>query len=101
LKHKNLEGWTEREIVKITVHPEFNRYLDAAYNDVAILKLAKGVEFTKNVRPICLPEAPSDDPDHLSGKAVSVSGWGKINNQAPRPSDTLKTAHIRVYEQRY
>ena len=101
MKHKNSEGWTEGEIINISVHPDFNRHLNNAYNDIAILKLGKGVHFTNNIRPICLPEAPSDDPDHLAAKSVSVSGWRKIDNQAPCPSDTLKTAHIQVYEQRY
>ena len=101
LKHKNSEGWTEGEIININVHPDFNKHFGAAYNDVAILKLKKGVEFTNNIRPICLPEAPSDEPDHLAAKSVSVSGWDKTDNLDPRPSDTLKTAHIQVYEQRY
>jgi len=64
--------------------------------DVAILSLESAVQFHNNIRPVCLPEAPSSDADHLAGAALSVSGWVKTNEL----SETLKTAHISVYNQR-
>ncbi len=62
--------------------------------------MEEAVVFSNKIRPVCLPEAPSDDADHLAGTAVSVSGWGKINNQTAGPSETLKTAKLHIYNQR-
>lgn len=45
-----------------------------SYNhDIALLKLRKSVVFTKNIRPICLPERPFDP----AGKLGTVIGWGR------------------------
>jgi hypothetical protein len=72
----------------------------AAYHDVAVLVLESAVQFNDNIRPVCLPDIPSPEADHLAGVAVSVSGWGKTNEFETFPSDTLKTAHLSVYNQR-
>ena len=66
-----------------------------------LVRLEKAIVFSNDIRPVCLPEAPSDQADHLAGIAVSVSGWGKIENQASGPSEVLRTAHIQIYNQRY
>ncbi len=99
LKDEN-EEWTERKIAKISIHPEFDRNSEAAYNDVAVLTLEEPVVFSNDIRPVCLPEI-SNDSDHLAGAAVSISGWGNTDQQADGPSDTLQTAHIQIYNQRY
>ncbi len=95
-----VQVWTERKIKSISIHPDYDKDSEAAYNDVAVFTFEKAVVFSDIIRPVCLPETPSDEIDHLSGSAVSVSGWGKIGNQATGPSETLKTAHIQVYNQR-
>ena len=100
LTHKTEEEWTERSIKEIIIHPQFEASSKAAYHDVAILILESAVQFDNNIRPVCLPEAPSSDADHLSGAAVSVSGWGKTDEYTTSASENLKTAHISVYNQR-
>jgi len=62
---------TERvyEIEKIIVH-ERNGQNDAGY-DIALLKLARDVQYTAAVRPICLPKNPLPD----SANSVAI-GWG-------------------------
>ncbi|GJQ69477.1 hypothetical protein Trydic_g6584 [Trypoxylus dichotomus] len=52
-----------------------HRNFDAnSYNhDIALLRLRKSVVFTKNIRPICLPEKPLDP----AGKIGTVIGWGR------------------------
>ncbi len=67
---------------------------------MAILILESAVLFDDTIRPVCLPEAPTLEVDHFAGTAASVSGWGKANEFATFPSDTLKTAHISIYNQR-
>jgi len=88
------ENWTEIAITDIISHPDFNRMPDAVYNNVAILKLKKGVPFSNAIRPICLPES-SVEADHLAGVITSVSGWDTS------ASATLKTAQTKIYQQRY
>ena len=45
-------------------------------------------------------DSSSPEADHLAGTAVSVSGWGKTNELSLSASETLKTAHISIYNQR-
>lgn len=48
----------------------------ASYNhDIALLKLRKPIEFSKTIRPICLPTENSDP----SGKIATVIGWGRTS----------------------
>ena len=96
----NSEKWIERHITNVSVHPDFNIIPSAAYNDVAILTLGKAVVFSDNVRPVCLPEVALAEADHLTGVAVTVSGWGKTDSSTGT-SETLKTAELRIYNQRY
>lgn len=44
------------------------------YNDVAVLTLDSPVQFTQNVRPICLPEASK----RYSSTQATVIGWGSL-----------------------
>ncbi len=95
------EYWSERKIKKKIVHPDFDRIKNASYYDVSILILEEAVVFSDKIRPICLPESPSVEADHLAGVAVSVSGWGVTDVDAIDASDTLKTARMTIYQQRY
>ncbi|XP_008544250.1 uncharacterized protein LOC103568970 isoform X2 [Microplitis demolitor] len=65
--------YIERDIVSITVHPEF--YAGTLYNDIAILKLDHDVDFEKNphISPACLP----DRHDDFTGARCWTTGWGK------------------------
>ena len=93
------EEWTERTIKEITIHPQFEKKSKAAYHDVAILILESAVQFDDTIRPVCLPEESNIEVNHMAGAAASVSGWGKTNDFSSA-SETLKTAHISVYNQR-
>jgi len=95
------ENGTERYIEKKIVHPDFDAIPEAAYNDVAILILEEAVVFSDKIRPICLSESPSVEADHLAGVAASVSGWGVTDVNATDASETLKTAPMAIYLQRY
>ncbi|XP_034933964.1 uncharacterized protein [Chelonus insularis] len=65
--------YIERDIVSVTVHPEF--YAGTLYNDIAILKLDHDVDFEKNphISPACLP----DKHDDFTGSRCWTTGWGK------------------------
>lgn len=54
-----------------------------SYNhDIALLKLRKPVEFTKRIRPVCLPQ-PGVDP---AGMAGTVVGWGRTEEGGQLPA---------------
>ncbi|XP_034230114.1 trypsin-1 [Thrips palmi] len=54
-----------------------------SYNhDIALLKLRKPVEFTKRIRPVCLPQ-PGLDP---AGMAGTVVGWGRTEEGGQLPA---------------
>lgn len=62
-----------RAVAAIIRHRNFDA--DSYNHDIALLKLRKPVEFTKNIRPICLPSSSgSFDP---AGKMGTVVGWGR------------------------
>lgn len=65
--------YIERDISLVHVHPEF--YAGTLYNDIAILRMDKPVDFTKypHISPACLP-SPHDD---YSGHRCWTTGWGK------------------------
>ncbi|XP_034936651.1 transmembrane protease serine 9-like [Chelonus insularis] len=71
-QHTNLEAKAVmRAVSAIVRHRNFD--LNSYNHDVALLKLRKPVEFTKTIRPICLPQTGSDP----AGKEGTVVGWGR------------------------
>lgn len=59
------------DVEHVIMHGKYGR-LDY---DIALLKLAKPVKFSKYVQPICLPSA-----DVKPGTKCYITGWGKINH---------------------
>ncbi|XP_023020682.2 trypsin-1 [Leptinotarsa decemlineata] len=59
-----------RAVTSVIRHRNFDQ--DTYNHDIALLKLRKPVEFTKQIRPICLPKTL--DP---SGRTGTVVGWGR------------------------
>ncbi len=62
------------EIEKVINHEQYDK--KKVYNDIALIKLKKNVEFTKNVRPACLSYSEID-----AGTKLTVSGFGKTENK--------------------
>ncbi|XP_018897016.2 uncharacterized protein [Bemisia tabaci] len=65
--------YVERDVVGLVVHPEF--YAGTLYNDIAVLRLDKPVDFTQSphISPACLPDQYSD----YAGTRCWTTGWGK------------------------
>lgn len=68
-----------RAVSAIIRHRNFDT--DTYNHDIALLKLRKPVEFTKNIRPICLPSG--HDP---AGKLGVVVGWGRTSEGGTLPN---------------
>lgn len=55
----------------------------SSYNhDIALLKLRKPIEYSKTIRPICLP-SENVDP---AGKVATVIGWGRTSEGGALPA---------------
>ena len=55
----------------IIIHPDFDLATTGYDYDVALIKLKNPMNFTSNVRPVCLPTA-----DFAPGTDCYVTGWG-------------------------
>jgi hypothetical protein len=66
------------KVVDQIVHPLYNKHAATSYHDIAILRLAKPVKFTDDVKPICLPLNPAFETIDYTGYTFEVTGWGKI-----------------------
>lgn len=66
--HENAR--TDYLIKRVVVHPEY-RY-PQKYNDIALLKSDKRIQFSEVVRPACLYTK-----SHINQKTVSATGWGQ------------------------
>ncbi|XP_049824781.1 phenoloxidase-activating factor 2-like [Aethina tumida] len=66
--------YIERDVSLVQVHPEF--YAGTLYNDLAVLRMDKPVDWTKHphISPACLPN-PHDD--YTTGTRCWTTGWGK------------------------
>lgn len=49
------EGAQTYRVRSVTVHPYYSRR--TLQNDIALMKLSRKIEFSRNIRPVCLPEA--------------------------------------------
>uniref|UniRef100_A0A6P7GH98 Trypsin 5G1-like n=1 Tax=Diabrotica virgifera virgifera TaxID=50390 RepID=A0A6P7GH98_DIAVI len=79
------------KIKNITVHEKWSQDGKNGY-DIAIIKLAEKVKFSKKIKTILLPEQDTKVP---VGTALVVAGWGYIGPNGPR-SDVLKEATVSV-----
>ncbi|XP_006872045.1 PREDICTED: prostasin [Chrysochloris asiatica] len=82
-----------RTLAFITTH---NSYLqEGSQGDIALLRLNKPVNFSRSIRPICLPAANTSFPN---GFHCSVTGWGhvapSVSLQAPKPLQQLEVPLI-------
>lgn len=71
------QGEIEIMASKIVAHPAYS----FPFDDVAIVKLSKPLNFTDTVRPICLPSQGEDVP---LGKTCMAAGWGKTHGMLYR-----------------
>lgn len=78
----------EFKIVQRIQHPHYHR--STHYNDIALFKLDREVEFSPAIRPACLPEKFT-----VPTKATA-SGWGLVEYEGSR-SDVLLKAELDIF----
>ncbi|KAK9889382.1 hypothetical protein WA026_004657 [Henosepilachna vigintioctopunctata] len=70
-------------VIERISHPDYSPM--SKYNDIALLKLDRPVEFSEYVLPICLSTSPFDVNNRLI-----ATGWGKTVVNGPRSNALLK-----------
>ena len=80
---------TDIEIEKIIVHKDYRRASCSYSNDIALVKLAKSVDFSsKYIGPACMPN-PGED--YRGAKGCWVSGKGRVANKTKYPTEKFKS----------
>ncbi|KAJ8674406.1 hypothetical protein QAD02_005668 [Eretmocerus hayati] len=67
-------------------HEEYDPNSRSVHHDIALLQLARRVEFTDFIKPICLPRS-----GNLADRLI-VAGWGQMNSS--RRSDILRKVEV-------
>nr|XP_053633269.1 protein masquerade-like isoform X1 [Cherax quadricarinatus] len=76
------------KISKITVHPSYSR--STLQNDLAVAKLSSKINYSEDIKPICLPSNNND----LEGMQAVVSGWGR--NEDGKLQSQLHHLHANI-----
>ncbi|CAI6366304.1 unnamed protein product [Macrosiphum euphorbiae] len=85
----NVNRPKDYQIVEHVIHPDYKP--PSLYNDIALFRLERDVEFSEEVRPICL----NSDPSLTPSKQI-VTGWGRISTAGP-VSDTLLKVYLDIF----
>ncbi|KAK8377043.1 hypothetical protein O3P69_013589 [Scylla paramamosain] len=79
----------EMKVSRVVRHKDYDS--QRLYNDVAMLTLSQPVDYTSEIRPVCLDSTGKT----YDGEDVTVAGWGSMHEGGPQPS-TLHKANLRV-----
>lgn len=69
--NRGVEEGTEKivDVVEIIVHERYNRSITD--NDITLMRLAEDVQYTRSIKPICIPR--DDVTDNMM---CITAGWG-------------------------
>lgn len=77
----------DHEVETILIHKNYS--LDTDDNDIALIKLATPIKFTRFILPACIPERDFAEKVLMHEPAGIVSGFGKLSEQE-KPSSIMK-----------
>lgn len=84
-KRKFFEGQLNGyEVEKVIIHPLYNDKESILKNNVALVKLTKRITFSKNKKPICLP---NETPYNF--KNLTVGGWGDFEYRSENSDESM------------
>lgn len=83
---------TRTPIAAVALHPRFSE--EEYHDDIAVLKVPQAFNFGPYVKPVCL----DFDLGDLTGKTVTVAGWG-VQKSSLGPSDKLRYTKLQVLQQ--
>ncbi|XP_070507428.1 serine protease easter-like [Chironomus tepperi] len=79
-------------IAEIIPHPQYNPNDKSQFNDIALLRLEKDVQFSEFIKPICLPIDSRIRDDLLVDQKLEVAGWGK--SEKPSSSSIILKSRV-------
>ncbi|GLV37602.1 lethal (2) k05911 [Carabus blaptoides fortunei] len=80
----------EKKVKRIVRHRGFDSR--TLYNDVSIITMDSPVQFTQQIRPICLPSGSAN----YASKTATVIGWGSLQESGTQPS-VLQEVNIPIW----
>ncbi|XP_011496144.1 PREDICTED: serine protease snake-like [Ceratosolen solmsi marchali] len=81
-------------IDKIISHPKYKRSMN--YYDIAILKLKRPINISKNIMPICLQTKPIPNLQQLVNMSLIVTGWGATSFEDEGSEILKKTPSLQI-----
>ncbi|KAG5894889.1 hypothetical protein JTB14_030594 [Gonioctena quinquepunctata] len=63
-------------------HEDYDAYDANQFHDIGLLRLARNVNFTAYVKPVCLPKTQFDQSKTFKGEKLTVAGWGKTETRS-------------------
>lgn len=81
------EGRIEVTAAEFFAHPSYSQI--GIVNDIGLIRLPRPVNFTENIRPICLPTYSEED-EKFANLDAPASGWGKPTDDATAISPVLR-----------
>ncbi|XP_034477561.1 serine protease grass-like [Drosophila innubila] len=79
-------------VERIFLHEDYSRF--TGHNDIALIKLARAVEYKQHIKPICLPINEELQQQTDSQENFIVTGWGITENGTA--SDVLMETMIQM-----
>lgn len=91
------EKGSVREIVRLTIHPDFNKPT-RLNNDLSIIILKSKLDMGPKIQSIALPKSGEKVPANID---LKVSGWGRTKNMPNAPPATrLNFVVVKSIEQK-
>jgi hypothetical protein len=75
----------EVPVAQAISHEGYNPNSKDQYNDIALLKLSRDVEYTEWIKPICLPLTANLKNADYTGHSLDVAGFGKTKTENSSP----------------
>ncbi|XP_053696659.1 CLIP domain-containing serine protease B4-like [Sabethes cyaneus] len=70
----------EFDLEAIIPHDGFSVRDPNKQHDIALVRLSREATFSNYIKPICIPEPGSVEPEQLYSGIMAASGWGKTEN---------------------
>lgn len=64
-------------IAEVFQHEGYNPRSLSRENDIALIRLARKVQYSEYIRPICLPITPTLRNKNFDGEILTATGWGR------------------------
>lgn len=82
----NCTIYQEFRIEEIIPHSEYTSNLTHLFNDIALLRVDRPIQFGPKMKPICLPFGENDIPEPEVRSIMTVAGWGLTMEDNEKPA---------------